>query len=95
MGPDVAQGLLTGNVERGARIKLEHYGVWHYFEFGAFGDDSALRNDLGPHALRRAKEKHAADFDPANTFIIGDTLLRGMPAEGLEPVVAAAREGNG
>ena len=29
------------------------------------------------------------------TFIIGDTLLRGMPAEGLEPVVAAAREGNG
>jgi phosphoglycolate phosphatase len=70
---DVAQGLLTGNVERGARIKLEHYGVWHYFEFGAFGDDSALRNDLGPHALRRAKEKHAADFDPANTFIIGDT----------------------
>lgn len=29
------------------------------------------------------------------TFVIGDTLLRGMPADGLEPVVAAAREGNG
>ena len=29
------------------------------------------------------------------TFIIGDTLLRGMPADGLEPVVAAARGGNG
>ncbi len=71
--PDVAQGLLTGNVQRGARIKLEHYGVWHYFAFGAFGDDSALRNDLGPHALRRARERHAVDFDSANTFVIGDT----------------------
>ena len=29
------------------------------------------------------------------TFVIGDTLLRGMPADGLEAPVAAAREGNG
>lgn len=70
---DVAQGLLTGNLHRGARIKLEHYQVWHYFAFGAFGDDSPLRNDLGPHALRRAKEKHAVDFAPERTFVIGDT----------------------
>lgn len=70
---DVVQGLLTGNVMRGARIKLEHYDVWHYFEFGAFGDDSALRNDLGPHAVRRAGEKHALEFLPAGTFVIGDT----------------------
>ncbi|HET7535847.1 MAG TPA: HAD hydrolase-like protein, partial [Candidatus Didemnitutus sp.] len=59
--------------QRGARIKLEHYKVWHYFEFGAFGDDSPLRNELGPHALRRAKERHAIEFSPANTFVIGDT----------------------
>jgi phosphoglycolate phosphatase len=70
---DVAQGLLTGNVERGARIKLEHYRVWHYFEFGAFGDDSPLRNELGPHARRRARERHAVDFAPGDTFVIGDT----------------------
>lgn len=70
---DVVQALLTGNVERGARIKLEHYRVWHYFQFGAYGDDSPLRNDLGPHALRRAKERHAVDFAPDSTFVIGDT----------------------
>lgn len=70
---DVVQALLTGNVERGARIKLEHFRVWHYFAFGAFGDDSALRNDLGPHALRRARERHAIDFAPEHTFVIGDT----------------------
>lgn len=70
---DVVQGLLTGNVERGARIKLEHFRVWHYFKFGAFGDDSALRNDLGPHAVRRAREQHAVEFAPDRIFVIGDT----------------------
>jgi len=71
--PDIAQGLLTGNLQRGARIKLEHYKVWHYFEFGSFGDDSALRNDLGPHAVRRARERHSVEFAPADIFVIGDT----------------------
>ena len=71
--PDAAQGLLTGNLERGARIKLTHFKVWHYFQFGAYADDSPSRNDLGPHALRRAKEKHAVEFTPDRTFIIGDT----------------------
>lgn len=70
---DVVQGLLTGNVERGARIKLEHYRVWHYFAFGAFGDDSPVRNDLGPHAVRRAEERHAVTFTPDRIYVIGDT----------------------
>lgn len=71
--PEIVQGLLTGNLERGAEVKLTHYKVWHYFEFGAYADDSPRRNDLGPHALRRAKERHAIDFSPQRTFIIGDT----------------------
>lgn len=70
---DVVQGLLTGNVERGARTKLEHFQVWHYFQFGAFGDDSAIRNELGPHALRRAKERHEIEFVPDRVWVIGDT----------------------
>jgi phosphoglycolate phosphatase-like HAD superfamily hydrolase len=70
---DIAQGLLTGNLQRGAELKLTHYRVWHYFEFGAFADDSPRRNDLGPHALRRAAEKHAVEFAPDQTFVIGDT----------------------
>ena len=69
----VAQGLLTGNQKRGAESKLTHYQVWDYFKFGAFADDSSLRNDLGPYAQRRAKELHGVDFAPENTFIIGDT----------------------
>src|SRR5256714_11715438 len=39
-------GLLTGNVSRGALLKLGHYDVWHFFEFGAFADDHTNRNHI-------------------------------------------------
>ena len=68
-----AQGLLTGNMRRGAQAKLGHHGLWDFFAFGAFGDDSELRNDLGPHALRRAAEHHGLDFAADCVWIIGDT----------------------
>lgn len=71
--PDLAQGLLTGNLQRGARLKLEHFDVWRFFPFGAFADDSAHRDDLGAHALRRAREHHADEFAAERTFVIGDT----------------------
>lgn len=69
----IAQGLLTGNLRRGAQFKLTHYHVWHYFEFGAFADDSPTRNHLGPYAQRRATELHGVEFAPEKTFIVGDT----------------------
>ena len=71
--PELHQGLLTGNLREGARLKLEHVGLWSYFEFGAFADDSSDRNELGPFALRRAKEKTGLDFPPERVWIIGDT----------------------
>lgn len=71
--PEIHQGLLTGNLHEGARLKLTHLGIWHYFEFGAFADDSYLRNELGPFALKRAKEKLGIDFPLERVFIIGDT----------------------
>lgn len=70
---DIAQGLLTGNLRRGAQIKLSHHDLWQLFTFGAFSDDSETRNDLGPHALRRAREHHGVDFTPERVFVIGDT----------------------
>jgi phosphoglycolate phosphatase len=66
-------GLLTGNLERGAQLKLSHYGLWHFFEFGAFADDHHDRNELGPFAQRRALERHAVDFLSTNVDVIGDT----------------------
>ncbi len=71
--PQVALALLTGNLWSGARIKLSHYGVWNYFEFGAYADDDADRNRLGPFAQARAKQAHGIDFPPERTFVVGDT----------------------
>lgn len=70
----LALGLLTGNMRRGAQVKLAHHGLWEYFAFGAFADDSEHRNDLGPHAVRRACEHHGVDFAHTNVWVIGDTL---------------------
>lgn len=71
--PGAALGLLTGNLRRGAEIKLSHFGVWDYFEFGAFADDHADRNQLGPFALARAQAHHGLEFSPRQTYILGDT----------------------
>jgi phosphoglycolate phosphatase len=71
--PDVVLALLTGNLERGAELKLTHYGVWHYFEFGAYADDHHDRDQLGHFARTRAQEKHGIDFPPERIFVLGDT----------------------
>jgi len=70
---DVAQGLLTGNLRRGAEIKLRHHDLWLHFAFGAFADDSETRNELGPHAVRRAASHHSVEFTADRIFVIGDT----------------------
>ena len=72
---DCVLALLTGNVERGAKLKLSHYGVWHYFKFGAYSDDHHIRNELGPFAQARAKQHHGEEFPPERTYVLGDTPL--------------------
>ena len=70
--PSVVCALLTGNVGRGARIKLSAAGLWHRFRFGVFGDEASLRVDLGPIALARALELTGRAFSPAETVVVGD-----------------------
>ena len=69
----ISLGLLTGNLERGARLKLEHYGLGGIFPFGAFADDHHDRNALGPVALARAAAFHGNPFSAEQVWIIGDT----------------------
>jgi phosphoglycolate phosphatase len=70
---DLILALLTGNVARGAELKLTHHGLWHFFEFGAYADDHHDRNELGPVARRRAREKHGVEFPPERIYVLGDT----------------------
>ena len=71
--PEAVLALLTGNLTRGAEIKLTHYGVWNFFEFGAFADDHHDRNELGKFARARAHERHGIEFPPERVYVIGDT----------------------
>ncbi|MGZ3426789.1 MAG: HAD family hydrolase, partial [Polyangia bacterium] len=46
-------GLATGNLEAGARIKLQRGDLWRRFAFGGFGSDAAQRAELVRVAIRR------------------------------------------
>ena len=70
---DMVLALLTGNLARGAELKLTHYGVWDYFEFGAYADDHHDRNELGHFARTRAQERHGIEFPPERIYVLGDT----------------------
>ena len=66
-------GLLTGNIDKGAMIKVAHYGIAEHFQFGAYGDDHWDRNKLGPIALERAIKATGRKFTSEETLVIGDT----------------------
>jgi phosphoglycolate phosphatase-like HAD superfamily hydrolase len=65
--------LLTGNIEQGARIKLEPFGLNRFFSSGAFGSDHEDRDLLLPIALRKIRELTGVRIPPADCVVIGDT----------------------
>ena|SRR5436190_18631048 len=71
---DVSVGLLTGNFERGASIKLGHFRLWSRFTFGAFGDDHHDRRALVPIAMDHVA-RNGASVPASRVVIIGDTPL--------------------
>jgi len=71
---DVVLGLLTGNVEPGARTKLTAAGIDpDRFHINAFGSDSEHRPELPAIAQRRASEKLGLDIERGRMVVIGDT----------------------
>lgn len=65
--------LGTGNLERGARIKLAPFDLNRHFPVGGFGDDGPARHDVLRAACRRAAAARGAPFD--GVVVIGDTPL--------------------
>ncbi len=70
---DVVLGLLTGNLQDTAYLKLHAAGLGSYFTFGAFGSDEDNRNQLPEVAASRAKSMSGYTFYGSSTVIIGDT----------------------
>jgi len=72
---DVFLALLTGNFAEGARLKLEHFDLWRYFECGAFGDTVHERNELLADALDKVESCSGVRAEPSQSIVIGDTPL--------------------
>ena len=70
---DVLLGLVTGNIEEGARIKLLPTGLWPHFRVGAYGSDHMDRRRLPSLAARRAHALVGHAFAPTDVVVIGDT----------------------
>jgi phosphoglycolate phosphatase-like HAD superfamily hydrolase len=87
-------GLLTGNIEAGARIKLEPTGLWPAFRLGAYGSDHADRICLPAVAARRAEALVGRPFRGDSMVVIGDTprdVACGQAAGALVIAVATGR----
>lgn len=69
--PEARLAVLTGNLERTARIKLGAFGLNKFFPVGAFGSDSEERTQLGPIAVSRATKHYLLDF--RLVWVVGDT----------------------
>jgi phosphoglycolate phosphatase-like HAD superfamily hydrolase len=65
---DVLLGLCTGNLARGAELKLTSAGLWGRFRFGGYGSDAEPRAEIVRTAWWRAQELGAAE-----ALVIGDT----------------------
>ena len=73
--PDAILGLLTGNIEAGARIKLEPTGLLPHFRLGAYGSDDVDRAKLPDVAARRAETLVRQVISRDWVVVIGDTPL--------------------
>lgn len=84
-------GLATGNLRAGARAKLGHFGLWHRFAAGGFGDDHTDRADLVRAGIAALAAAVGASPDPAAAVVIGDTPLdvAAARAAGARAVVVA------
>lgn len=71
---DVLLGLLTGNSQLTAPLKLSAAGIDPVqFKVGAYGSDAMERNDLPALGMTRANQLTGTLFSGNNTVIIGDT----------------------
>lgn len=66
-------GLLTGNIRKGAEIKLKSFNILNMFKIGAFGDDGFFRKELPGVAVKKAGKLTGLFFTGKNVVIIGDT----------------------
>jgi phosphoglycolate phosphatase len=91
--PHMTLGLLTGNMREGARLKLDHYGIYHHFKLGAFGDHVYDRDEVARAALTEVRERIPDPVRLEDIWVIGDTPLDVQCARAIGASVLAVATG--
>jgi phosphoglycolate phosphatase-like HAD superfamily hydrolase len=66
-------GLVTGNIQQIAWVKLRAAELANYFADGGFGDEAAERGQLPPLAITRLEKHYQRTFLPEQVLVVGDT----------------------
>jgi phosphoglycolate phosphatase len=86
-------GLITGNVEAAAHIKLARANLNHFFSFGGYGSDAPKRVDVARVALERADLVSGGKLDRHRCLAVGDTPVDIAAAHAAGIRIAAVATG--
>lgn len=92
--PNVTLGLVTGNVESCAWIKLRQFDLHNHFILGAFGNEHADRNDIARLAMKRVEARLKPGQGIKARFLIGDTPNDIAAAHAIDAVSIAVATGH-
>ncbi|HEX8050115.1 MAG TPA: HAD family hydrolase [Solirubrobacterales bacterium] len=93
-GEGVLLGVVTGNIEAAAHIKLARADLNRYFAFGGYGSDSSDRTELTKKAVERGGQVAGKPLDPAATIAVGDTPRDVKAGHGAGIKVVGVATGN-
>lgn len=87
-------GLVTGNIEAAAHIKLSRAGLNRFFSFGGYGSDSPDRVEVTRRALRRGELVSGGSLDGGGCLVVGDTPRDVAAGHGAELKVVGVATGS-
>ena len=87
-------GIVTGNLEASAHIKLHRARLNRFFSFGGYGSDSPDRTEVTRVAFRKAALVHGAPLTPEQAIVVGDTPhdVEAAHAAGIECIGVASHQ---
>ncbi|MDA8397403.1 MAG: HAD family hydrolase [Actinomycetota bacterium] len=87
-------GLVTGNLEAAAHVKLSRAGLNRFFSFGGYGSDSPDRTEVTRMAMRRGSVVFGGHVPPEAFLAVGDTPndVEAAHAAGITCVAVASHK---
>jgi phosphoglycolate phosphatase-like HAD superfamily hydrolase len=87
-------GLITGNGDGAAHIKLARADLNRWFTFGAYASANLVRADIVRQAVLRGEAMLGRDVPNTEIFVIGDTPLDIQAAHAVECSAIAVATGH-